>query len=147
MNMLVSENWDMTRMVRLEELYRQGLSFSLIAADIGVSRNAAIGKAKRMELPKRGQPIERRPIHRRLAPQAPRKRAAAVRPFEVEIEAVPEGDFACTIYDLNDCTCRYPLWSAATGHHERLYCGVPDACVSKFVPYCRRHTRAIAPKG
>ena len=43
--------WNEDRIGRLEALYRDGYSFTLIAAEIGMSRNATIGKARRLELP------------------------------------------------------------------------------------------------
>lgn len=145
MNMIESENWDRPRMEKLETLYRDGLSFSLIAADIGVTRNAAIGKARRMQLPKRVEVITCLPGRARATTGPPRRRreAASIKTApvrEVKRSAViPDRDYSCTIYDLVDRSCRYPLWPPHAQHHQRFYCGVPDASLSVGVPYCLRH--------
>ena len=70
-------NWNEDRISRLETLFQQGYSFSLIAADIGVSRNAVIGKAHRMNLRGR-KPIECLP-RPRSAVRAKRQHKAASR--------------------------------------------------------------------
>jgi GcrA cell cycle regulator len=138
-------NWNVeNRTQRLEVLYRDGLSFALIAADIGVSRNAAIGKAHRMNLPKREKIVEVKPGRRRSACASSRQqrrdsvRSAAVadRPPPM---IIPGHDYRCTIYDLADRSCRYPLWHTRVAHPDRLYCGVPDASFSVGIPYCRHH--------
>lgn len=137
-------NWNVkNRMQRLEVLYRDGLSFALIAADIGVSRNAAIGKAHRMNLPKREKIVETKP-RRRAACAASRPRRETIR-TNVVVVSRPEPviisgrDYRCAIYDLVDSSCRYPLWYPSAAHPDRLYCGEPDASLSVGVPYCRRH--------
>lgn len=133
-------NWNQERVRQLETLYRDGLSFSLIAADIGVTRNAAIGKAHRMKLPKRVEIVQCKAYDRSKAVRSPRRgtfRSVAIKTKSSEI--VPNYDYNCTIYELRDTSCRWPLWGASTPHAHRLYCGVPDASVSKDVPYCRRH--------
>lgn len=73
--------WTEERVMRLRELWAQGLSASQIAAQIGgISRNAVIGKAHRLGLEGRPSPIRSggprarpRPKAKRVAPQpAPR---------------------------------------------------------------------------
>jgi len=144
-------NWNQDRMERLETLYREGMSFSLIADDIGVSRNAVIGKAHRMGLPRRGELTARLPPRPKVVSQAEsnarRRRLRAMRaaaanlaskPVEVFVD--PNRDYRCPINDLRDTTCRYPTWDTSTPHQARLYCGAPGASLSVGVPYCKRHT-------
>lgn len=143
MTMIVTD-WDQTRMGRLEALYRQGLSFSLIAADIGVTRSAAIGKARRMRLPPRPPPLVQLESSRSSARQRqPRIRSAKVIRMDAPKRPVfvpePGRDYRCTIYDLQDRTCRYPVWDTSTPHPDRLYCGVPAASLLAGVPYCPCH--------
>ena len=133
-------NWSNARERRLEVLYRDGLSFSLIAADIGMSRNAVIGKAHRMKLPKRLELAVTKPNTRRVKSSQPKKRErrAIVMAKPDRPVIVPDRDYSCTIINLTDVTCRFPLWPIS-GHGDRLYCGVPDASISAGVPYCPNH--------
>jgi GcrA cell cycle regulator len=136
----LNNHWDEARMDRLETLYREGVSFSLIAADIGVSRNAAIGKAHRMQLPQRVEVIQCK-VRSRAATGPQRKRNRTVKaPERPAVEFIPGRDYRCSIDELEDCSCRYPLWEPNTQHPDRRYCGFPAASVSVGIPYCRRHT-------
>jgi GcrA cell cycle regulator len=51
--------WTEQRLEQLKSLWAKGLSISQIGAEIGVSRNAVVGKVHRMGLPKRQSPIMR----------------------------------------------------------------------------------------
>ena len=139
-------------MGRLETLYREGISFSLIAADIGVTRSAAIGKAHRMHLPKRDTVAQYKAYTaaiRNSKPKKPRRESPAVKmtvPARPPPVIIPDRDYSCTIIELTDTTCRYPLWGVAERHHERRYCGCPGASVSNRLPYCRRHTALVWPQ-
>jgi GcrA cell cycle regulator len=133
--------WDDERMGRLERLYEEGLSFSLIADALGISRNAAIGKARRMSLPKRSESTQTKPPvkPKATARPPPRQRPPPKRP--VMLRVLPDPNYYCSINDLEDCSCRYPLWESDTPHPGRRYCGFPTASVAAGVPYCRRHAR------
>ncbi|KKL67299.1 hypothetical protein LCGC14_2136340, partial [marine sediment metagenome] len=50
--------WTEARVARLTELWNQGVAARLIAVDIGLTKNAIVGKAHRLELPGRGSPID-----------------------------------------------------------------------------------------
>ena len=142
--MEVLSSWNEERKNQLEQLYRKGLSFSLIARDIGVTRNAAIGKAHRMKLQKRielTQCLPPRPRNPNL-PKRRRRRTGTVvmgrMPPPVVIDT--NRDYRCTINSLDNQTCRYPCWGLSDAHHERLYCGCPGANLAEGFPYCERHT-------
>ena len=53
---------------------------------------------------------------------------------------VPGRDYRCSILELNNLTCRYPLWHTSAPHSERFYCGTPGADLSAGLPYCERHS-------
>ena len=143
-----THNWTDERKGQLEHLYRDGLSFALIAAEIGVSRNAAIGKAHRMLLPKRHELVKSKAPVRSGNPRPKRRRdrTKVVGPAPIPTPVVVPGhDYRCSILELNDATCRYPCWDLGTPSHKRLYCGCPGASLSENVPYCERHALLCNP--
>lgn len=86
--------WTDERIEQLKKLWDQGLSASVIGKQLGVSKNAVVGKAHRLKLPARPSPIRKgaRPPVRRMAvlakplpapaqiePAAPEPRQPAVR--------------------------------------------------------------------
>lgn len=141
MRLIESTTWSKDRMDRLQVLYFGGISFSLIAADLGVTRSAAIGKARRMRLPKRGETIQKAP--RKASPSRRYRRQIARRPGAIPpaIEIDDGRDYRCSILDLSESTCRYPIWDVGTPHSQRLYCGAPGASFSQDIPYCHRHSQ------
>src|SRR3954469_15917181 len=121
-----TQGWNAEREGQLKELFCKGMSFSLIARDIGVTRNAAIGKARRMQLSCRNKPLVTK--ERERSPDAPPKRGARREIRHPAIIARPviipdNRDYRCSIYDLTDSSCRYPIWDVGTPHEQRLYCG------------------------
>jgi GcrA cell cycle regulator len=65
--------WNEERLGNLKRLWAEGLSITQIGLEIGVSRNAVVGKVHRMGLPKRQSPIVRsdkpiEPKRRKLSP-------------------------------------------------------------------------------
>ncbi len=61
--------WTDERIDQLRKLWDQGLSASAIGKQLGVSKNAVVGKAHRLKLPPRPSPIRKgsRPPVRRMA--------------------------------------------------------------------------------
>jgi GcrA cell cycle regulator len=118
------------------------LSFVAIAKEMEVkfnitmTRNACIGKARRLGLPMRKFGTPRQPIER--AALKPRKVAAVEAPI-APVEAIvpevlpPEG---LTIYQLRDSTCHWPL-GKTYAYPPFMYCGCP-ALLGR--PYCEAHT-------
>lgn len=129
------------RVERLESLYRDGLSFSLIAESIGVTRAAAIGKAHRMNLPPRVLLAASKAKPRRTEPRkrVRHKIVPPVPPPKPVVVVDPGRDYRCDILGLTSTTCRYPTWGLTTPHEQRLYCGRPGASVKERVPYCAHH--------
>jgi len=132
--------WDEYRMARLRALHADDkLSFDVIAEELSVefrtevSKNACIGKARRMGLPQR---------RRKSIPRATRKRALELRPPEavpcvlprwkvMEVPRPAPGE-RITLFQLTDNKCHWP-------HGDRvpyLFCGAPTAGKT----YCAYHT-------
>jgi GcrA cell cycle regulator len=135
-------SWNEAETEQLTTLFHEGLSFSQIAKNIATkTKNSCISKSKRIGLPHRGQMIAaceqtpREPVKR--APR-PRIKATAETPKPVApVKSGDSKDWRCTILQLKDCSCRFPLWE--TPEDDRLYCGRPTARLSEGRPYCAVH--------
>jgi hypothetical protein len=74
--------WDWQRIERLSQLWREGASSGVIAKAMGISRNALIGKARRLGLlgtRRAARPVKRRVLVARRAPWRPPGDRQAVR--------------------------------------------------------------------
>lgn len=88
--------WTDERIDQLRKLWDQGLSASAIGKQLGVSKNAVVGKAHRLKLPARPSPIRKgaRPPVRRMAvlPKplgAPHQRVVPPPSLERVVERAP----------------------------------------------------------
>jgi GcrA cell cycle regulator len=153
-----SSTWTTERIDRLRHFVTAGLTCSQIAAEIGVTRNAVIGKIHRLGLspgrPRGRQPsaLAQRMGATRAAPALPRpprsplaqllrtmttpESATVVRfPGTMEMPAV-EGVQRCSLLDLGAHGCRWPL--SDPGKADFGFCG-NDAVAG--VSYCAGHAR------
>ena len=140
-------SWNEEKVAKLKELWGKGNTASQIAEIIGgISRNAVIGKAHRLDLEARapskqsGQSSNSnsKPIRRGSAPTS---RKAKFQSILLDKNFEPENPKA--LEDLTDQTCKWPI-----GHpnEEKFYfCGrKPEG---EF-PYCKLHVLyAFQPKG
>ncbi len=150
--------WTDARVEQLRTLHAEGLAFSLIGDQLGISRNACIGKAARLGLSARPHFVNT-PV-RRLSPEEQASRAERHRirklanararlakasrgvslppqplppPPPVPLECRP-----CTLLELTRDTCRFPIGDpGADGFH---FCGAQPR---DGLPYCAQH-HAIA---
>jgi len=152
--------WNSERIAALKRGFDAGLSCSLIAREIGVSRNAVIGKMNRMGLTRPKDVIVRklarertvRLAHPRIptAWRPPRAQPAVVAQREMLKAAFPEPPRAedipingCTLLELGQEKCRWPI--SSPGAEDFCFCG--NAPV-KGLPYCPGHARmAYRPAG
>lgn len=138
--------WTDERCNMLRSLWAGGFSASQIAAELGdLTRNAVIGKARRLGLEKRehgrnpllkirdhdSPPKRRRKPNRRLNPivQIPRIALPSPLPFDGN---------PITLIDLTNHTCRWPINDDV---RNMLYCGKPEADLECRKPYCDHHTQ------
>ena len=130
--------WDNKAISRLKELCKTGISFTFIGLEMGISKNAAIGKAARLKLNK--SPAPSVPIGRNLPVFTPKPlpKTQALLPKEIlptppVSVSIPE-IWPVTMMQLTDQHCRYPI-DTPTGI---LFCGrVPDG----KPPYCQAHAK------
>lgn len=117
------------------------LSATGIAAKLGVSRNAILGKASRLHLPKRrGQSPRSRQPDRPKPPRVPRLAVPHPRPAPMLEVVKPNGNaweplpgtVPLPLVDIRDGQCRWPVSQDA----PFLFCACP---VQPGKPYCRHH--------
>jgi GcrA cell cycle regulator len=141
----VLQTWTTERVEALKIHFAAGLSCREIAAEIGVSRNAVIGKISRLNL-MRDKDMMRAP-KKEAADTARRPRGAQrlrqilLKSFASEAEPVREDEpihngHTCSLFELNNETCRWPI--STPGHADFCFCGntpIPG------MPYCAGHSR------
>jgi GcrA cell cycle regulator len=133
-------NWTEERVEILKKHLAEGLSASAIGRELGVTRNAIIGKVHRLKVPFLNPPGGNQ--ERSKAPKPARahgfrrpkamtnSKAPGVMDLEPETVANP-----VTFLDLREHHCRWPVDGAG---YETLFCGADHV---KGFPYCIRHCR------
>jgi hypothetical protein len=145
--------WTEDRIGTLKRMFADGEAFSVIGNELGISRNAAIGKARRLGLPARGQgvnPIVRKnrsPKNRRPTTLAGRE-AARARPKPAPVVALSPPPPApilvappprnLTVMELELDDCRWPI----TDHPPHLFCGNLRAPALRYCPFHARLAHA-----
>jgi hypothetical protein len=105
---------------------------------VTITKNACIGKARRMGLPVRG-PIDKERVLKQPRPKMIRLPHKIDAPIEPELETPAEAaEPGISIYQLGSDTCRWPLGAMETRPPLR-YCG----CLCDIErPYCDERTAA-----
>lgn len=162
--MPVKSDWSDDRIAKLKKLFEGGLPFSEIAAQIGgVSRNAVIGKARRLglvrdeekgplsavPLKRTAAPVRTTPFRPQVATQAPppkkpaRDNPALAPDFEVELdpEPLPYDDIVpmsqrVSLLGLSEANCHWPVGDPESPAF--FFCGGKSLT---GLPYCAFHSR------
>jgi GcrA cell cycle regulator len=138
--------WTPHRIDELRKHFEAGLSCSQIAGEIGVTRNAVIGKLSRLGLSRpQAVRIRRQPRPRASTPrlEAPRGQvrilralhAAMAAPAAVEAEPVSDRP-RCSLFELSAQSCRWPI--GRPGAEDFGFCGSTPV---EGLPYCAGHAR------
>lgn len=128
---------DEANVATLSRLWSEGLSTAKIAARMGCTKNAIIGKAHRLNLPKRDNPIRRHPDGYVPKPQPP-KRVRAGTPTLPQLSIASDQAPVITQVQPRAQFCCWPI--GEPGKPSFHFCNessVPGK------PYCQDHT-AIA---
>ena len=137
--------WTTERLALLKSGFEAGLSCREIAATIGVSRNAVIGKISRLNLT-RDKAGVRGPA-RKPADTRPRVKAHTalrqflLKPVSIEPEPIEEIDtihngHSCSLFELTKERCRWPI--NTPGAADFCFCGNTPL---NGMPYCPGHSR------
>jgi GcrA cell cycle regulator len=147
--------WTIERVALLKKRIDAGLSLGQIAREIGVSRNAVIGKANRLGLsrfkratvrqPERnGTPVIARPkMARPVILFRPRSfRATPPKPQLALAGAPADSANRRSLFELQQWHCRWPI--SEPGAEDFGFCG--SARVD-CLPYCAAHSRMAYRRG
>jgi GcrA cell cycle regulator len=154
--------WSAERTEQLKRCFHAGLTCSQIAREIGVTRNAVIGKMSRMGLTRPKDLIAKQlkragKLSRATTPRTWRPRRARLNIFaqhEMLKAAFPETEprtadvpihngTGCTLLELARGKCRWPI--STPGADDFCFCGNESV---DGLPYCLGHARiAYRPPG
>jgi GcrA cell cycle regulator len=142
-NMLNAPTWTNERVELLKGHFDAGLTCREIAAAIGVSRNAVIGKLARLELtrgPVRPKPRPDKTARERSRKSIPRLQYRMLQDvFENGKPSVEEpivSERRCSLFELSNERCRWPI--STPGAEDFCFCGNTPI---DGMPYCVGHTR------
>jgi GcrA cell cycle regulator len=144
------KGWTDSNIATLKRLYDRQYKYCQIAAEIGCSRSAAIGKAKRLRLPPRpcdapGAKREKKPPKKRkLSPKPTKPAAFLLTPEPLPAAAAWSGEARVTsVVELQSHHCRWPIG-------DPVMVGFCGADRLGALPYCETHARrayrVVSPK-
>ena len=142
--------WTIERVELLKNRFEAGLSCRDIAAHIGVSRNAVIGKLSRLNLTRENSADERRPARKSAAKglakgarlkttprlQYQMLQDAYAEPQPRYVDEPINDEHRCSLLELSEERCRWPI--STPGAEDFCFCG--NAPV-EGLPYCPGHSR------
>jgi GcrA cell cycle regulator len=137
----IGPTWTTERVELLKTHFDAGLSCREIAASIGVSRNAVIGKLSRLGLTRGEFNAEPRlPKKKRAAKSTPRLQFQMLRKVyengEPVLVAPVVSEHRCSLFELSEQRCRWPI--STPGAEDFCFCGNTPL---EGAPYCAGHTR------
>lgn len=134
--------WTVERIELLKSHFAAGLTCREIANEIGLSRNAVIGKLARLDLTRDKKPEVRRDGGKRSRPRSvPRLQYRMLKQVFAETPPVEEDQSVlsaqhCSLLELSEEKCRWPINSP--GEEDFCFCGNRPL---EGLPYCAGHTR------
>jgi GcrA cell cycle regulator len=135
--------WTTDRVELLKSHFEAGLTCREIAASIGVSRNAVIGKLSRLQLTRGPAPAEPRPTkaaRERSRKSVPRLQYQVLQAVYEHAQPFQEepiiSDNRCSLLELSNERCRWPI--STPGAEDFCFCGNTPV---QGMPYCAGHTR------
>jgi GcrA cell cycle regulator len=138
--------WTPERVELLKSRFEAGLCCRQIADDIGVSRNAVIGKLSRLNLTREKSDDARRPARKRAA-KGSRPRSVPRLQYQMLLAVYPEpqpaveeepihNEHCCSLLELSEERCRWPI--STPGAVDFRFCGNTPV---EGLPYCAGHSR------
>jgi GcrA cell cycle regulator len=138
--------WTDERLELLTRGFAAGLTCRQIADDVGVSRNAVIGKLNRLNLTREKsgdapQESRKEAARGRRAKSVPRLQYQLLQKLYAEPQPSAgdepiHDEHRCSLLELSEQSCRWPI--STPGADDFCFCGNPPL---KGLPYCTGHTR------
>ena len=138
--------WTLERVDLLKNRFAAGLSCREIADDIGVSRNAVIGKLSRLTLTREIGGEAQRPARKdaakgRRAGSVPRSQYQLLQTLYAEPQPAAgdepiHNEHCCSLLELSEQRCRWPI--STPGAEDFCFCGNTPV---EGLPYCPGHSR------
>ena len=137
--------WTTERLDLLKRGFEAGLSCRQIAVQIGVSRNAVIGKLSRLKLAHNtggiARPANQESVQRRRPRAGQKLRQIMLKVLSGELQACAieepiHNGHTCSLMELSKATCRWPI--STPGLADFCFCGNPPI---EGLPYCAGHSR------
>ena len=134
--------WTDERIELLKTHFEAGLSCRQIAGEIGVSRNAVIGKLSRLNLTREKKVAVRRdPAKKPQSKSLPRLHYRLLRKLFTEVPPAQsnqpiDSEQRCSLLELSEERCRWPI--NTPGEQDFCFCGNQPL---EGMPYCAGHTR------
>ncbi len=134
--------WTTERIALLKNRIEAGFSRGQIAREIGVSRNAVIGKVNRLGLSRVRGPVRQQDpsvakvARPRKVPQHRILRALWANPPLAFVEVPGDCANRCSLFELQQWHCRWPI--SDPGAEDFGFCGNNPV---KGLPYCAAHAR------
>jgi len=138
--------WTVERIELLRSRFAAGLTCREMADEIGVSRNAVIGKLSRLHLtrdkgPEPAHPPRKDAAKGRRRGSVPRMqyqmlKAVYADPQSADCDAPISSEHACSLLELSEERCRWPI--STPGAADFCFCGNTPV---DGLPYCPGHTR------
>jgi GcrA cell cycle regulator len=134
--------WTTELVELLKSHFAAGLSCREIANEIGVSRNAVIGKLSRLNLTREKTLKPRRDNDGRSRPKSvPRLQYRMLRKLFKEAEPAEsdqtvQSEQHCSLLELSEERCRWPI--SHPGEKDFCFCGNRPL---ESLPYCAGHSR------
>lgn len=141
--------WTVERLELLKNRFEAGLTCRQIANDIGVSRNAVIGKLSRLNLTReKHDDLPRMPRQARTGAPKDRRPKSVPRlqyqllqslyrePSTAADDVPVPSDHCCSLLELSEERCRWPI--STPGAADFCFCGNTPL---GGLPYCPGHSR------
>jgi GcrA cell cycle regulator len=146
-------SWTNHSLDALRDCALRGLSAREAAIELGRTRNAVIGAARRNRIQWKHSPgptprdaRKRRPRPPKYSAPTPERTTPFRKPPKESLPPLPAKPNPaiaecrpCSLLELTNRTCRWPYGDPGTP--EFYFCGALDADFENRVPYCRKHRR------
>jgi GcrA cell cycle regulator len=140
--MLGDPRWPPERDAMLKRLLASGCSAGEAAIQLGVTRNAVIGRAARMKLPLNSRRLAAPKAEKTPEHSHSRRFHHCIPPREIPPTSVTAAA-SCGLLELREGMCRWPLTEGARqiGWENARFCGasIEPEIASYGKPYCAAH--------